>query len=235
MNQTPTYIIVDDNEADRIMTKILLSQYTGFSLLKTYENPLKAIEDQPILSPDIAFIDIDMPELNGIELRKRLESLEICIFVTSHPEFALEGFELAAFDYIVKPLSRDRLVKTMDRLTYYFEIKQKAHLLDHALGGDHIVIKDGNQNIRIPTHKILYLEAYKDYTKIVTREKSHCILSNLGKLLQEDTFASFVRIHKSFAVQKNMVDKASSKEVSIQGIILPVGRSFKSNISALGL
>lgn len=235
MSLLRTYIILDDNEADSIMTKALLSHFKNFKLLKTFSSAEDVLAEMEVLNPDIAFLDIDMPGMNGIELRKKLHALEVCVFITSHPEFALEGFEVAAFDYIIKPLSMARLEKTMDRLLYYFEVKDKAHLLDHKLGSDHIMIKDGTQQIRIPTHKILYLEAYKDYTKIITSEKHHCVLNNLGKLLQEDAFKHFIRIHKSYAVQPNLIDKYNSKEVLVNGTYLPIGRSFKSNLTSLGV
>lgn len=233
MTNPPTYIILDDNEADCLMSKALLGRYKEFKLVKTFSNAEDVLAEIGILKPDIAFLDIDMPGMNGFELRKELDFLDVCIFITSHPEFALEGFELAAFDFIIKPLSGARLEKTIERLKYYFSIKEKAHLLDHTLGSDHIMIKDGTQNIKIATHKILYLEAYKDYTKIITPEKNHCVLSNLGKLLQEDAFKHFIRIHKSYAVQPNLIEKYTSKEVLIRGAHLPIGRSFKSNLNSL--
>ncbi|MBL7766744.1 MAG: response regulator transcription factor [Chitinophagaceae bacterium] len=234
MSQLRTYIILDDNEADCLMSKALLSQYKNFKFLKSFSSAEEVLAEINELNPDIAFLDIDMPGMNGIELRKTLHTLEVCIFITSHPEFALEGFELAAFDYIIKPLTMARIDKTMDRLLYYFEIKDKAHLLDYKLGSDHIMIKDGIQKIRIPTHQILYLEAYKDYTKVITSEKNHCVLNNLGKLIQEDAFKHFVRIHKSYAVQPNLIEKFTSKEVLIRGTHLPIGRSYKSNLNGLG-
>jgi two-component system LytT family response regulator len=235
MTKKPQYIIVDDNEADRIMLRALLKPHLQFELLREYSQGKDVLNDTASLSADIAFLDVDMPEMNGLELRKSLSHIEVCVFITSHPEFALEGFELAAFDYIVKPITKVRLDKTIERLHYFFEIKNKAHLLEHSLGSDFVMIKEGTAQLKIPTHTILYLEAYKDYTKVVTTQKSYCVLSNLGKLIQEKTFDTFIRIHKSYAIQKQFIDKISSKEISIQGIALPIGRSYKSNLQALGL
>lgn len=235
MTKKPQYIIVDDNEADRIMLRALLKPHLQLELLKEFNNGKDVLNDAASLSADIAFLDVDMPEINGLELRKRLSHIEVCVFITSHPEFALVGFELAAFDYIVKPITKVRLDKTIERLHYFFEIKNKAHLLEHTLGSDFVMIKEGTAQLKIPTHTILYLEAYKDYTKVVTTQKSYCVLSNLGKLIQEKTFDTFIRIHKSYAIQKQFIDKISSKEISIQGISLPIGRSYKNNLQALGV
>lgn len=231
----PSFIIVDDNEADRIMLRALLKQYPQFSLYKEYSKPLDVLAELETVKIDIAFLDIDMPELNGLELRKKLDTIDVCIFVTSHSEYALDGFELAAFDFIIKPISRERINRTLDRLVYYFDIKTKAHLLDYTLGSDVVFIKEGTSTFKVSSHSIMYLEAYKDYTKVITKDKSYCVLSNLGKLLQESAFQSFIRVHKSFAIQKHFIDKISSKEIMINEISIPIGRSYKSIIIDLNL
>ena len=96
-----------------------------------------------------------------------------CIFFTSHPEFAVEGFETAAPDFIVKPLKADRFANAMERLEHFLEIHHKADLLDYTLGEDTLFIKDGHNHVKLQLHEIIYLEALKDYAGIITNKKKY--------------------------------------------------------------
>ena len=174
-----------------------------------------------------------MPDMNGLDLRKQLAQVPACIFVTSHPEFAVEGFEIATLDYIVKPLKADRFAKAMERLQQFLEIHYKAELLDYTLGEDTLFIKDGHNHIKLQLYEIIYLEALKDYTGIVTRRKKFCVLTPLGNLLKEKAFQTFVRIHRSYAIQKHFIKEISSKEIMINDILLPIGRSYKEAVERL--
>jgi DNA-binding LytR/AlgR family response regulator len=111
------------------------------------------------------------------------------------------------------------------------ELKHKAQLFESAIGGDVIYIKEGHTETKVKLHDIIYLEALKDYTKIVTTTKKHCVLSTIGNLLKENHFQSFVRIHRSYAVQKNYIDKKMTNELLLNnGVLIPIGRSYKENL-----
>ncbi|HMI07432.1 MAG TPA: LytTR family DNA-binding domain-containing protein, partial [Flavobacterium sp.] len=176
----------------------------------------------------------DMPELNGIEFRKMASHVPVCIFITAHPEHAVESFELDTLDFIVKPLKLDRFTQTVNRISDYMEIKLKALLFESSIGGDTIYIKEGHEQTKVKLHDILYLEALKDYTKIVTPQKRHCVLSTLGTLLKEAHFSSFIRVHRSYAVQKQFVQKILPNEVQLNNdVLIPVGRSYKDSLKFL--
>lgn len=226
-------IIVDDNEIDRLTTTLFVKQYPFLKIDGIFDNPLQALETIANTAIDIIFCDIDMPQMNGLELRKKLNKIDVCIFITSYPDYAVDSFEVQALDFIVKPIKAERFAKTMDRLQQYLNIKHKAELLDVSLGGDTIFIKEGHQQIKINLHQILYLEALKDYTSIVTNERKYCVLNSLGNLLKDNAFNSFVRIHRSYAVQKKFVYKINSHEVFINNISIPVGRSYKDELNKL--
>lgn len=226
-------IIVDDDEIDRLSTLALVKQYPYVQVAGVFDDPIKAM--QTILQdlPDVAFLDVDMPGMSGLELRRQLTAIPACVFITSFPEYAVESFELAAIDFIVKPLRADRLAITMERLQQYMALRQKAQLLDHTLGGDTIFIKEGTQLVKLAVHEIIYLEALKDYTRIVTTTGKHCVLAALGNLLKEPGFQGFLRVHKSFAVQKQWVERVGSQELLVKGITLPVGRAYKESLAQL--
>lgn len=227
-------IIVDDDEIDRLMVISMVKKFPNLNLIESFdtaEKALIAIEKETI---DILFLDIDMPESSGLEIRKKALEVPVCIFITAHPEHAVESFELETLDFIVKPLKMERFTQTMLRIEEFMEIKHKAQLFESSIGGDTIYIKEGHEQTKVKLHDILYLEALKDYTLVVTNQKRHCVLSSIGTLLKENHFQSFVRIHRSFAVQKQYVKKINSQEIELNNnILIPVGRSYKDNLSLI--
>ncbi|MEP6804838.1 MAG: LytTR family DNA-binding domain-containing protein [Flavobacterium sp.] len=232
MTKKYSCIIVDDDEIDRLTVVSFAKKFPILDILGIFEsaeNALPFIEEQKV---DILFLDIDMPGLNGIEFRKKTLEIPVCIFITAHPEHAVESFEIETLDFIVKPLKLDRFAQTVSRIEEFMEIKLKASLFESSIGGDTIYIKEGHEQTKIKLHEILYLEALKDYTLIITDKKRHCVLSSIGNLLKEDHFQSFIRIHRSFAVQKQFINKINSTEIILNNnVSIPVGRSYKENLN----
>ena len=225
-------MVVDDDEIDRLTILSFLEEISFLEIMGSYESPEEALAAAKKSAPDVLLLDIDMPGINGLALRGQLMEIPACIFITSHPEYAVESFEMEALDFLVKPFSHQRFAKTMERLHQFLTIRQKAELLNHTLGADTIFLKDGFNQIKLQLHEIIYLEALNNYTSIVTRGRKHTVLSTLGNLIQEKAFNNFIRIHRSYAVQKHFIKKISSGEVLVENITLPVGRSYKE---ALGL
>ncbi len=233
MNKKIGCMVVDDDTIDRLTTVSFLNDYPFIEILGAFESPLTALAAAQQQNPDVLFLDIDMPEMSGLQLRKQLLHVPACIFITSYPDYALEGFDMAALDFLVKPFTAERFAKMMERLQQHALIRQKADLLEHTLGADTIFIKDGTEQIKLQLHDIIYLEALKDYTGIVTAKKKYAVLSPLGSLIKEKSFGSFIRIHRSYAIQKHFIKKISSGEVLVNDIVLPVGRSFKDALKGL--
>jgi two-component system, LytTR family, response regulator len=234
MTKKYTCIIIDDDEIDRLTVVSFAKKFPILDILGVFESADEAlpfIEEQKV---DILFLDIDMPGLNGIEFRKKAMEIPVCIFITAHPEHAVESFEIETLDFIVKPLKLDRFTQTMSRVEEFMEIKLKALLFEASIGGDTIYIKEGHEQTKVKLHEILYLEALKDYTLVITEKKRHCVLSSIGNLLKEDHFQSFIRIHRSFAVQKQFIQKMNSTEIILNNnTSIPVGRSYKENLNLI--
>lgn len=225
-------IIIDDDEIDRLTVVSYAKRFSVLNIIGVFENAEEAL---PLLEKekiDILFLDIDMPIMNGLDFRKKAMEVPVCIYITAHPEHAVESFELDTLDFIVKPIKLDRFTQTLSKIEDYMELKLKAQLFESSIGGDVIYIKEGHNETKVKLHDILYLEALKDYTKIVTSTKKHCVLTSIGNLLKENHFQSFVRIHRSFAVQKQFIEKKMSNELLLNnGILIPIGRSYKENLS----
>jgi len=227
-------IIVDDDEIDRLTAVSYAKKFPVLEILGVFESAEDAVPFLEKEKIDILFLDIDMPGLNGIDFRKKALEVPVCIFITAHPEHAVESFQIETLDFIVKPLKLERFTQTINRIEEFMEIKIKASLFEASLGGDTIYIKEGHEQTKVKLHEILYLEALKDYTLVITEKKRHCVLSSIGNLLKEEHFQSFVRIHRSYAVQKQYIQKINSNEIILNNnVIIPIGRSYKENLNLM--
>ncbi len=225
--------MVDDYELDRLTILAHLRKHPFIEVAGVYDSGEKAMDHLQKEPVKLLFLDIDMPGISGLELRFRFMDIPACIFITAYPDYAVEAFDAAALDFLIKPISGDRFDKTIQRIREYFEIREKADLFEHSLGTDTIFIKEGHDKTKVKLHDILYLEALRDYTKIVTPEKKYHVLTTLGNLLNEEEFRSFIRIHRSFAVQKHYVKKLDTKNVYLENISLPLGKTYKNNIETI--
>jgi len=224
--------LVEDDLVDRLTVISYFKEFPFLELVGIYESPLQALEDALKKPPDALFLDIDMPEMSGLELRNRLMDIPACIFLTSYPEYAVESFEVNPLDFLVKPFTKERFSKAIGKLQYFTELNKKSELLEHTLGHDTLFIKDGNTRFKIQMHEILFLEALNDYTLIHTTEKRYSVLKPLGSLIQEKPFNNFIRIHKSYAVQKHYIEKFNTAKIFLKEVELPIGRSFKDSVMA---
>lgn len=232
VSKTYNCIIVDDDEIDRLTVVSYAKRFPELNIIGVFPDAQQALPLLEKQQADILFLDIDMPGLNGLDFRKKTMNVPVCIYITAHPEHAVESFELDTLDFIVKPIKFDRFTQTMQRIEDYMELKLKANLFESSIGGDTIYIKEGHEQTKVRLHDILYLEALKDYTKIVTTGKRHCVLSSIGTLLKEDHFRSFVRIHRSYAVQKQFIEKIGTQEIVLKNdMAIPIGRSYKENLA----
>ncbi len=224
-------IIVDDDEMDRLVVVSYAKRFSNLNIVGVFDTAEKALTFLETNTIEIAFLDIEMPGASGIELRQKALEVPVCVFISSHTESAAETFELQTLDFIVKPFKFPRFEQTIKRIEEFMEVRLKASLFESSIGGDVVYVKTGHDQIKVKLHEILYLEALKNYTILVTEEKRHCVLSNLGEILQEEKFQSFIRIHRSFVVQKQFIQKIGSQEIELKNnVSIPIGRSYKGSI-----
>lgn len=229
------YVIVDDDDIDRITFKHFLKAFLNLKHQASFSNPNSCLHFFQDNETDILFLDIKMKGMNGFQLLDKIrDKIKCVVFITSHMEFACDGFQSDALDYIVKPFNTDRIAKCIKKICSFMEITQKADIFDQTFNNDSQLIKEGKEQIYIKTYEIIYLEALKDYTKLVTlnkNKKNITIHSNIGKLLQGDDFKDFIRVHKSFAINRQLLQSISlTHAVLSNNIEIPIGRSYRKNI-----
>lgn len=224
-------IIVDDDEVARLKVVSIARKFPVFNIIGHYSSATTAFTVAEKEKIDVLFLDIDMPSMNGLMLRKKLANIPVCVFITSHPEHAAETYELETLDFIVKPLREERFTQTVSRIEEFMEIKHKATLYEASFGDDYIYIKDGYEKVKVKLYEIWFIEALKDYCLLVTAHKRYCVFSGIGNLLKESHFSHFIRVHRSYAVQKQFIEKINTNDITlINQIKLPLGNSFKENL-----
>ncbi|WP_228428131.1 LytR/AlgR family response regulator transcription factor [Chryseobacterium oncorhynchi] len=224
-------MIIDDDELDRLVLQRYIKQYENIEIVASFDSAEKAIPylELPI---DLLITETNLKGMNGLELRKLAHKIPACIFVSSHPELAACVFEMNTLDFITKPLTTERFHYSMEKLFDFFKVKEKCECYDAILGQDFINLKESGNIFQVRKTDILYLEALKDYTRIITLEKKHCILDSLGNLLHKSFFDSFVRIHRSYAVPRHLIRGKNCHEIELtHQIKLPIGRAYKDNLS----
>jgi DNA-binding LytR/AlgR family response regulator len=230
---TLSCLVTDDNEIDRLTVVAHLRKFPFIRIAGVFDNARTALEHLTKDPVDILFLDIDMPGLNGLELRSRFMDIRACVFITAYPDYAVDAFDAAALDFLIKPITADRFGNAIQRIQEYFDLRQKADLFEHSLGQDTIFIKEGHEKTKIRLHDILYLEALRDYTTIVTPQRKYHVLTTLGNLLNEHEFHTFIRIHRSYAVQRHYVRKLDTRHVYLDDVSLPLGKAYKTDIEKL--
>lgn len=227
MKSVLTCIVVDDDLLDRLTVEAELSKFNNIQVLGSFDNALEAVDFLSQRKPDILFLDIDMPEINGIDLVKSIRDLDtVNVFITSFPEFALQGFQLKVFDFILKPLETDRFSQCITRINDFIALKGKAEAYDVLFENEKIIFKEGHNVMNLNANEVIYLEAYGDYTKIVTEKKSHLTLVTLSSFLESLPLGKFVRIHRSYVIAKDKVNSFGPKSVNVGTNVLPIGKTY---------
>ncbi len=229
-----TCIIIDDEEIARLKVVSVVGQFPSLKIMGQFGSAEQAISFLEKGKIDIVFLDIDMQGLSGIELRKRIMDIPVCVFITSHPEHAVASFELETLDYIVKPLTPERFAHTVKRIEEFMNMRTKATLFDLSYAEDVVYVKEGYSQTKVRLYDIQYIEALKDFSILVTQQKRHCVSEGIGQLLNKDHFHSFIRVHRSYAVQKPYIRKIGSQQIVLNNDFkIPIGNSYKENLALL--
>jgi len=216
-------IIVDDEPLAVSLLGSYVEKIPFLELVFSTENPIEALEFIQKNDADLVFLDIQMPELTGINFMKIVGDKMKYILTTAYSEYALEGYEHNVVDYLLKPISFDRFSKSVMKAQERFPVTE-------ANETGHFFVKSSGQQHRINFDEILYVESIKDYVNIKTESQEYIVLDTL-KSLENQLPANFTRIHKSFILNLNKVKSLNSKKVIlISEHEISVGEMYKSNL-----
>jgi two-component system response regulator LytT len=194
------------------------------SVIALFNDPYKAIIFLKQYKPDLIFLDIQMPGISGIQIAESFDYHPMIIFTTAHNNYAVDGFNLNALDYLLKPFDFERFYKAVAKAKEKFEIQNQYKSIQIA--NKFIIIKIEYKNVKIYLPDILFIEAIDNYSKIHTYQKkylTHQNLKNISSLLPEN---EFIRVHKSFIIHIPKIIHFTNKNVVVGEKTLPVGRTF---------
>lgn len=220
-------LIVDDEPLAREGLEQYVRKMPGLELTGSCQSAIDAIAFLQKEKPDLLFLDIQMPEMTGLELMKALQQPPKVIFTTAYREFAVDGFDLNAVDYLVKPISFERFARAVQKVQQNLESNPTE---THKKVEDHIFIKSDGQIIKIPISEIIYAESAKDYVFIYTVAKRYMALLPLKQLEENLPASQFIRIHRSFLVATASVDRLEGNYLYIGKTKLPISRSLHDEI-----
>lgn len=228
MNQkTISCIIVEDEPPAIKVLQKFSEKISELNIVGIFQNPLEALQELRQSEVDLLFLDINLPDLNGIELLKSLKSPPKVIFTTAYSEFALEGYELQVTDFLLKPFSFERFVMAVNKALDEIEKDKKLEGLSGTKDQGVLVIKADRKIYRVPFEDIHILQAYGDYVKIQTSDKQlvpKATLNHLERLLPMD---QFMRIHRSFIIALDKVEYVEGNLVHIGDKNIPLAKSFR--------
>jgi DNA-binding LytR/AlgR family response regulator len=225
-------VVIDDDKVSRLLIEKYISKTNFLELVGSYENPVNAINDDKISDLDLIFIDIEMPEMTGIEFMKNFKNLPSVIVISGKDKYAIESLDLDAVDYLLKPIEYPRFFKAVTKIKEY---RQNRHEPDYQKFDKGIFIKDGSSSlIRLKYNEIVWIEALENYVLIMTDELKHTIhftMKSLENQLPED---KFIRIHRSFIINIEKIDAIEDNYVIItfagKKKSFPIAKSFRDNL-----
>ena len=222
-------IVVDDESVAREIITSHLSKIDNVSIVASCSNAIEAFNVLSSQHIDLIFLDINMPEISGISFAKTINKDSKIIFTTAYREYAIEGFELEAVDYLLKPISFERLLKAVN---LYFKVHKKSdiEINESVNANDFTFVRSDRKMIKINFEDIIYIESLSDYVKFHLSDKiitSRDTISSVeGKLPKNN----FIRIHRSFIVAVQMITSFTSEEIVIEKTSLPISRSYKEQV-----
>jgi DNA-binding LytR/AlgR family response regulator len=233
INKTIRCILIDDEPLALEVLKAHLFNHQNIEVVSTFSNGLDAINWLNEHSVDAVFTDINMPGISGLDLVKhQYPAPHAIIFTTAHPNYAADAFEYEALDYLLKPISPERLEKAIKRLDEYIQLKKVGD--DVTLKPDFVFVKVDGQHQKVNYSDILYVEAFADYVKIWTaNDKRIVTLQRMHVMEKSLPSESFVRIHRSFIVAKNKIEAIQNNAVVVAGKQLPVGKNYKDLVQSI--
>lgn len=232
----PRCLIVDDEPLARDVLKRYFKKLPVLQLVGECNNAIDAFVFLQTHEIDILFLDIRMPELLGTELIRSIKKAPKVIFTTAYKEYALDGFELDAIDYLLKPIRFDRFLRAVNKALPGYEtdlITTEPIETERKSGVDSIYLRINRKQVRIVLDDILYIESDKDYIKIFTPEKMHVCRQTISAIEAMINKNDFVRIHRSFIVPVNKIKSYTHELVEINKKELPIGKFYLNHFLKL--
>lgn len=219
-------VVVDDSSLQRIVITKLVNNHPNLQLIGDFSNAIEAKNCITVNSVDLVLLDIEMPVISGFDFIDGLKVKPQIIFITSKAEYALKAFDYDATDYLQKPILAERFNASIKRAMDLHLMKRD----NFEEEGDHIFIKSNLKKLKVFTNKIKWIEAYGDYVKVVTEEDTNLVLSTMKSFEKDLPSEKFIRVHKSYIINIEKVERFNSKFAEIGMTKIPLSRNKKEGL-----
>ena len=228
-------MVIDDEHLAIQLLENHISKVSFLHLEGTFKNPLEALISLNTNPVDLIFLDIQMPQLNGVQFMKLLQNRAQVIITSAYQEYAIEGFEHNVVDYLLKPISFERFYKAVEKA---HNLKNPAQGIErtpdlYPATGGYIFIKVETKMVRVELDDILFIEGLKNYVSIQTKTKKIITLQVMKQLEEILPPNRFVRVHKSYIVALDKINSIERQEITIGDRIIPIGITYQESFSKL--
>ena len=221
-----TCIAIDDEPKALEVIERYCQKTSLASLKATFREPLKAIEFLNREKVDLIFLDINMPEISGMQLLQTLSPRPLIIFTTAYSQYAVESYELNALDYLLKPVTFERFLAAINKAAAAFSSKSTTGMDEDAV----VFIKSGPQTYRVKVSEILYLEKNGNYITIHLKNENILIRENMGDIFDLVPAADFIRVHKSYVVGIRHINMIEVHQLMVNGEKIPIGSTYRDSL-----
>jgi two-component system LytT family response regulator len=223
-------VAIDDEPLALEVVKRYISKCADLNLRAFFSNALEGQEYLKTNPVDLLFLDIQMPGINGLQLYRNLEIKPMVIFTTAHKEFAIDGFELDAMDYLLKPFDTERFQKAVNKAVVW----QNVIAQNESQQNEFLLIHSEYKAINIPCNEIIFIEASNDYAKIHTKREDYSTLLSMKGMVEKLPKKLFMRVHRSYIVAINQISFIQFRKIGlINGMEFPIGDTYRASIAEL--
>lgn len=218
-------IIIDDDSFSRKILSNLISTSDKVELIKEFDNAVTALDEITKLDCNVVFLDMEMPEMNGMEFISAIPAGQHIVVISSKTDYAAETYNYDVTDYIVKPFERNRFEQSLNKIE-----EMESSYSKISKDSDHLFIKKNKGYTRVNYEDITFVEALADYVQINTAKERYTVLSTMKSISQRLPQKQFLRIHRSYIVQLDKIERLDESMVLIGDKSVPVSRSYKETL-----
>lgn len=230
------FVVVDDEPLALEILDGYLKRIEHVHSVFLFSNAGDALHHLKDHHADVLLLDIEMPEMTGIQFLKVLPDPPLTVFTTAYRNYAFEGYELGVIDFLLKPISFKRFVQAIDKIREFLALKaQYDHTADIPAGEstDFIFVKSGVQRIKLQFNEVTHIQGLKDYAIIYTHAEKILLKGSIKAMLDIFPQKRFIRVHKSFIVSVNKITRLESNRIILNGHEIPIGRNFKDDLERI--
>lgn len=220
-------IIVDDEPTARDILEYHLQKIDSIEIVGNCKNAIEAFTILNKEAVDLIFLDINMPDISGLSFAKAIGQRTKIIFTTAYREYAVDGFDLQAVDYLLKPISLERLIQAVNK----FQTEQVAAIsIISSFAEPFLFVRSDRKMVKVNFQSILYIESWSDYLKIHTTDKMILTRENISSIKDQLPTADFIRCHRSYIVNFSKITAYTNEYIEINDRMIPISRSYRNEV-----